>query len=272
VPNIPVTGDAAVWLLSQYHDGPCEDAGTGKCGTAATYIGPFKRFCNPCALRRQAKADLADQFRDRQLNFKAAIDAGLVLEETRRCTFEESRPEVEQRNEYNYAYLRDWTGGENIMLYGAVGAGKSYAARCVLVKAALDFGWTVSETSGFRLISESKSRHWDKGAHHVDAWRTTRLLLIDDLDKAEYKTHELYYLRDILDRRAGNNRRTIVTANMDMQGLHEHLCRLPGVNRVAVDACLDRLAPLRETNMAGDSLRWNQLSGNPGSFNTGDAK
>ena len=147
-----------------------------------------------------------------------------------------------------------WTPkSEAWWIYGDKGTGKTYLARCIL-NAAFDLGYSVAElpTIEFSHMADRKFYQWhDK----LEAYSRVKVLLIEDIDKAEWTSRGLSALFGILDTRYNDHNRTLVTTNATVEycvGVWRKAC---GDNRSLPGTITDRLKPIRQVLMEGKTLR-----------------
>ena len=150
---------------------------------------------------------------------------------------------------------RNFTAGkrkENIWLAGPTGVGKTHLARCMMREVMLH-GGTAAEVSCRRLAMAS-ARFSDIATQAVERWKSTKLLVLDDLDKLPGGDFAFEALWDLLDARCVDYKFTIITANMGPNSLADHWSKRLS-NYAVAGAALDRLKPYALWTMTGTSLR-----------------
>lgn len=136
--------------------------------------------------------------------------------------------------------------------FGPCGTGKTHWARCLLTRCK-HRGWEVAEIRAreFLRISAAYGRQ-DSRVRFIE--RTADLVLIDDVDKADYRSRDyVEALLELVDVRTG--RGLIFTSNLNARELLEMLIRAREGNTTHTNAFQDRLATWNVWKFAGASLR-----------------
>jgi DNA replication protein DnaC len=144
----------------------------------------------------------------------------------------------------------DFTG---LYLWGKPGTGKTYAARCILYHAMAELTATPMEVTAYDLIARA-SQNWDN-ADYLRRAETSRFLLIDDIDKVDWRPKDLSYLWALLNTRAENLARTIITTNVSPQNFRDVFSTAGIGNDSKVEATLQRLHPIDTVEFVGGSIR-----------------
>lgn len=231
----------------------CEACGVViECDNARRYDGKVV-LCPTCGAgyfqerREERKRFFMDRYRD-------LVGRGLIRENFLAAGFQNSDKEVEILNPQAWRTAREWPRSQNLYIHGPVGTGKSFLALCALRKAFVDFnGHSVAEVSGRRFCKASD--RFDEGGGMFHEWRRAKVLLIDDMDKADWNPARLSALWEILDDRMVCGRRTVVTANVAPAAIRDMLRQQAGSNTSMADAALDRLKPCTTIELKGKSLR-----------------
>lgn len=220
----------------------------------AVILNSLTVLCDRCAERRAKRIEAlhaADQLRAR---FRDYVRMGWVGEDLQTYSWRASNPNIEAANVVAWREARAWyrTGEKNLYVFGAVGVGKTFAARACL-REALVAGCSVAEVSAHRLCKVTDS--FREGDGLVTAWKSVQVLFIDDLDKARWTPERLVALWELLDARTNSRKRTIVTTNIDSAPLRETLkAACPGNESHAI-ATMDRLRPILKLQFIGASQR-----------------
>lgn len=151
--------------------------------------------------------------------------------------------------------LRLWQAADNwLVLWGPAGRGKS-ALSCCLAREAAQRGQTVLWAYVPALLDKLRATHDPDGLHRSDevlgALYSLDLLVLDDLGAERVTGYVQETVRKLITERHANNRRTIVTTNLDpLEG--EFAARLgePVVSRI--------LGKSEVVAVAGDDLRITQ--------------
>lgn len=170
------------------------------------------------------------------------------------CCFAKSNPEYMKPRADLWDWAYAWTPkSEAGWFYGDKGTGKTYLARCIL-NAQFDEGHTVAELPAieFSQMADRKFYGWSK---KLEAYSKVQILLIEDIDKAEWTPRSLSALFGILDTRCNDKHRTLVTTNATVEyciGVWRKAC---GDNKSLPGTITDRLKPVRRIEMVGETLR-----------------
>ena len=109
-----------------------------------------------------------------------------------------------------------WRSGKGLLLYGAVGTGKTFYSACV-ANAVIDAGYRAYMTN-FSTIADNLSGTWDK-AEYIDNLMRYDLLIIDDLGaerKSEFMQEQVWKVSDA---RYRSGLPLIVTTNLTAEEL-----------------------------------------------------
>lgn len=218
-----------------------------------------EQLCAEQARREEERRENERQFR-RQMKrgeYSRLKQDGLLRDDFRDTCFKKSDPAIEALNPTAWAKGREWPMEANLCLYGSVGVGKSFLARCILY-AAFMADCSVAELNA-RRFTKIVDR-FDEGDGILDKWKSADFLLIDDVDKADWNFSRLTALLELLDHRAASkSRRTIITCNLSPSELRTlfRACSTKGEisNASLADATLDRMKPITTFEMKGDSQR-----------------
>lgn len=209
--------------------------------------------CDSCAEKRDLARLAGERHAELKRRFSGAVARGLVTDSVREARFAGLNPDITARNANAWEMARKMDPANhppNVFLFGNPGTGKTLLSRCVLRRAFVS-GFNVAETNGRRLMKTAS--RFDEGHGIFEEWKNADVLLLDDVDKTHASRDGVDALWELLDSRCNGRRLTLVTANRKIGGLVEHLSA--GNDGTTVRAALDRLSPLTQLEMVGESLR-----------------
>lgn len=149
----------------------------------------------------------------------------------------------------------DWLRhGQNVLITGATGVGKTWLA-CALAQQAARSGFTVLYMRAPRLLEELRVAHGDGSfGRRLAQLARIDLLAIDDFAIAPITAPERNDLLELLDDRVGT-RATLITSQLPVTAWHEWLA-----DPTLADAILDRIVhAAHKIALKGESMRRKQL-------------
>lgn len=186
----------------------------------------------------------------RQLRHRC-YSTGLLPRVAEGCTFADSSHNLEERNPDLWNLCR-LPLTQNLWIHGMPGTGKTYLARCVL-NAALDDGHRAAEISAL-TVNEIASRF--KWQDELKRYADVSILLIDDMDKPRWTPAGLDAMFYLMDRRnARKTARLIVTANQRSKDAVQPWYSVRPDNRSIPMAICERMLPIKNVEMVGQSIR-----------------
>lgn len=109
----------------------------------------------------------------------------------------------------------------NILICGKVGTGKSYLVQCI-ANEKISQGCDVVYTSAFNFNSDMLAVHKSSSEEILPQYLMCDLLVIDDLGTEPiYKNVTLEYLFNVISERQRNKLCTIITTNLNLEGINE---------------------------------------------------
>lgn len=199
----------------------------GKCHTPKqTIIEVFGTIRKPYCLCKCEKARLdveqaEFERKQREREIMRLRRVGFHDAEMARWTFanddrsNERLSEVARRYVDNFPEMRK--RGKGLLLYGNVGAGKTYAAACI-ANALIDQGKPCLVTNFARLINTIGGM-FDGKQEYIDSLNRFELLVIDDLASERDTEYMGEIVHNVIDARYRSGKPLIVTTNLTMQEL-----------------------------------------------------
>jgi DNA replication protein DnaC len=139
----------------------------------------------------------------------------------------------------------------NVLAYGTVGTGKSSLCRYLLCRDIIK-DRTVYDVCATE-IEQWRFSPWDHKEKLIAA-KGRDTVLIDDVDNANFSLAGLNVLREILDARHEQKKRTLVTCNCNPSELKARFTKVYGSDDAA-QSLLERLRPYHAMKCVGESFR-----------------
>ena len=204
--------------------------------------------CNKEQEEREAEARLKFE---RRLNGIRYLRESLMDEKGRAARFDkiivtgENEKYINAAKRYCDRWVDNFKNGRGLLFYGGPGRGKTTLAFCIANRL-LDDGVEVKAAGVNDLIQRVKGSFSDgenAEAQLKELVKNAELLILDDLG-AEYKTEwSTSFIYDVIDARYRSERPTIITTNLTLQELKEHLSDRHGVAR-SFDRLTEMLTPV----------------------------
>lgn len=208
-------------------------------------------FC-ACIEEKRRREEEARQKAEAEWERRRNKRYSLMDEKARAATFEKLKIDDDNRRIASAAenYCRQWEqnrrDNNGLLFYGKPGRGKTTIA-CCIANRLLDMGVSVKAMSVNDMIQRVKDS-FDKNGQDGETElkreiKNADMLILDDLG-AEYKTDwSAALVYEIIDARYRSQKPTIVTTNLTMFALCEHLTDNNGVSR-AYDRLIEILSPV----------------------------
>lgn len=228
----------------------------GSCNTQKQYRGTFggEELVVPCMCEceaekyRQEKAELARlefELRVQRMREKAFPESNMQS-----WNFENDDGSNEQLTIAMKRYVENFTEfraqGKGLLLWGAVGTGKTYAA-CEIANALISKGIPVLVTNFTRLLNTIQSSY--EKQEYIDSLNLYDLLVIDDLGIERNTSYAQEQVYNVIDGRYRTGLPMIITTNLTLQNI-KHPDNMENIR--IYDRVLERCFPI-EVN--GDSHR-----------------
>lgn len=193
----------------------------GKRETIVSFLEEEKKVRCICDCQKEAReAEEAERRnQERMARIEAMRKTGFPDSQLREWTFyndDGSHPEVMKaaRNYVeNFKTLKE--SGKGLLLYGSVGAGKTYVAACI-ANALVDKGIPAMMTN-FARIANKLQESFDNKQTYLDSLDKFDLIVIDDLDterKTEYMQEIVF---NVIDARYRSGLPMIITTNLELK-------------------------------------------------------
>ncbi len=184
--------------------------------------------------RRKAKANsLMDE------KARAAVFGSLIIDD-------DNRRYIQAAKNYCEHWSENYNENRGLLFYGGTGRGKTTLA-CCIANRLTDDGINVKAMTVNSMIQRVKDSFRNNGEDGETALKAeikdASLLILDDLG-AELKTEwSTCFLYEIIDERYRSGKPTIVTTNLTLKQLKEHLADKNGIPR-AFDRLVEGLTPV----------------------------
>lgn len=199
-------------------------------------------------MARMAQAEVLERDRKRsEANIKQSkMRYNAVLEQVE-CTATRNinRDHLETMADCSYIYR-----GENILITGATGCGKSYLA-CALGRQACDFGYKVLYLGMIRFLEMINQSHLDGTfIKLINRMEKIDVLILDDFGIQNISANQRIALLQVLEDRYAT-KSTIITSQLPVANWHQY------INESTIaDAIMDRLtANAHRFELKGESMR-----------------
>lgn len=205
-----------------------------------------------CVEEKRRQEELRRQEYERNLTICRNKEYSLMDDKTRDITFD--RIKADSGNSRHIAaaqrYCERWDdnyrNNRGLLFYGATGRGKTTLA-CCIANELLSRGVSVRMVSVNKLIQRIKDSFNDNGGDSEAAVKrdikAADLLILDDLG-AEYKSDwSTTLVYELVDERYRSRKPTIITTNLPLDKLREHLTDSNGIPR-AYDRIVEIMSPV----------------------------
>lgn len=252
------SGDQTTLTRSETRAATCEGCGARieipRFQGRFAFLNDLIPYCDDCAAEKTAALEREQLREDCRRRYFDAAARGLLTNQFRRASFATSSKEIEALNPDAWKQGREWRRKENIWISGPMGCGKTFLALCMLRKAFVA-GYEAAEVTALQYAKDSETFRPTLSP----MIKPVDVLLLDDIDKCEWRGDRLDALWELLNYRMSAGLRTIVTSNMTPRNflldLRQRASRGATVNTSRADAALDRIKPVIQIEMEGKSLR-----------------
>ncbi len=163
-----------------------------------------------------------------------------------------SNKEVEPPNEEIFDRFREELPiKKNLWIHGDPGTSKTFLARCILNAYLADYK-TAGELASSRINEIGRGFHADRD---VKPFAKLNILLIEDIDKPSWHRDGLSALWNLIDKRATEGTRIIVTSNQEPQVISTRMRQVSSQNTTLVTSMFERLMPMERIHTTGASAR-----------------
>ncbi len=203
------------------------------------YLQDGLLYCGKCNTPKQAKVRILDEIktpfclckcaserlkaeeqelkrleREKEINKNRSI--GSVDKDLLKCTFEnddranERLTDLAQRYTNNFSLMRE--KGKGLLLFGGVGAGKTFISCCIANKL-IDKGYSVLVTNFARIVNTLQGMY-DGKQDYIDGLNKFSLLVIDDLASERDTEYMGEIIQNVIDARYRAGLPIIITTNL----------------------------------------------------------
>lgn len=205
-----------------------------------------------CYREKQQQEEKERQLAELEYKRRNAKNNSLMDEKAKNAIFEkltvnnDNRRYIRASENYCEHWNENYKANRGLLFYGGTGRGKTTLA-CCIANRLTDKGVNVKVMSVNAMIQRVKDSYRNKGENgetEIKAEiKNASLLILDDLG-AEYKTEwSACFLYEIIDERYRTGKPTIVTTNLSLRQLREHLTDVNGIPR-AFDRLVEGLTPV----------------------------
>lgn len=205
-------------------------------------------LCERCG----SKVIQSSAARDAMVRRKSAEQRSILADGMTRARFDTSDSEKVRAHAEAFHVARHYDGTKTLWIHGMKGTGKTWVAHSIM-NAWMDDGGSVGEVNSAQICILAKM-YGSRIEERMTDLVAVDLLLIDDIDSAEWTAPAVDILRDIVDRRRSANRPMIVTAQRTGRETKARLTDLTN-HTTAVESMIDRFMPLVSIEMTGRSYR-----------------
>lgn len=175
-----------------------------------------KRCLCECEIRRSEERRMEDEARRKMDSIRRLKADGVQDKNMLEWTFENddgTNPELMNKaRKYASAWQKAYEENIGLLLYGDVGAGKTYFAACI-GNALLDQNVPVLMTNFPRLLNKLTGLSEDRN-EFINSLNQFKLLIIDDLGVERQSDFALEQVYNVIDARYKNGQPVIITTNL----------------------------------------------------------
>lgn len=223
-------------------------------------LGHNNLLCPPCVIAHQEETSAERQKTRLESLRRRVYGSGLMVTAAKAQTLLTSDPEIEAKNPALWSTIRRHPLDKNLWIFGTPGTSKTFAARCAL-NDYLAHGKTAAELSAHRLLDISRSFHPERD---MRVYMDPNILLIEDIDKPIWTEDAISCLWRLIDARASQKLRLIITANARPDELRDQWRAKGRQNNSTISSMFERMLPMQRIETTGQSFRREREPGEEG--------
>lgn len=206
--------------------------------------------CPTCMFQHNAKDAQFEHERRKNLLLERTFHKGRMPMSAITENFTQSRTDIEANNQTAWDTVRAWDNDFSMWVQGQKGTGKTYLGHCILNRA-LSLVLSVYEVNSIDFCEwvYRQGERERRDAAHID------VLLLDDIDKAEWRVDSLIALWRLMDIRHRDKHVTIITSNVSPEVMRSRWKQVEGPERTVVDPMIDRMQRFKRITLEGRSFR-----------------
>jgi len=182
-----------------------------------------RSHCPICSELRQKEADAFER-KEHEFELERKITQAGIFPRFKKCTLENYTPTTDankKRVDRLKGYVEEFNGegDKNILLFGAVGLGKSHLATS-MVSALIRKGRSAIYTNVAKLLSDQKdsmSNNQVSNAQFMTSYATCSFLVLDEFGLSGYTDHEKVVLNGLFNDRYERMLPTMLVGNINEQ-------------------------------------------------------
>lgn len=164
--------------------------------------------------------------------------------------FTQSTSQAEARNQDAWKTAHEWRNECSFWIQGNKGTGKTFMGRCLL-------NWAIDQVISVYEVNAVDFCEWvyrqgEKERHEAER---IDILMLDDVDKPEWRVDSLIALWRLMDIRSRDKLHTIITANVSPEVMLGRWRLVEGKERSIASPMVDRMQNFKRIELTGASLR-----------------
>lgn len=227
---LPISESGAGRLAEGDHIGEDGLVYCGKCGSRKQLRVKFGdkthvvRCVCKCESKELEEKKKQEEYEEQMRRINRLKEASMMDKKYREVTFdkyevrEENKKVFEMAKKYVDRFQDMYKKNQGLLLYGPVGAGKSFTAACI-GNYLLDNAKPVIMTSFVKILQDIWEN--DREAEYITILNSASLLIVDDLGTERETDYALEKVYNIIDSRVRANKPMIITSNLELNDMME---------------------------------------------------